>query len=752
MAATAVLSVAASVAIATSALWQRAEAEARRAEASRLVTLGNVALGEERTRALAYAIASLERADTLEGRKLALRALWAGPPMTILPHTYLDVDPCPWGLAFAPDGRHLAVGYGWEASGHGRVFPRGGGPPVRLTGFEGKGGLYQLAFPPDGRRLLAGVGPEIAIWETERWQTERVLSVPGATGAGGYFEPSGESVLTLGWQEIDDTSPGPQRFRCFLHRWPLRGGPPELIGEMTLTEPPGLDVSRGVIAVARGNRVELQRIDSFGKETGRVVARYPDSVGPFGVAAFDPARDRFVLADSSGQLSLWPLDGDGTRPEGRIEGPQRFFRAAFSPDGSFLAQTGRDEAAWLWDLDGPSGTHPLRLGRNGFQLNNIAFGPDGRWIATAGFGHGAALWPLTLPYCRILRGHPGGIRYLAFSPDGSRLFTQGVNDGMVLSWDLSGGPAVDPVVVFQTSPEDGWGLSVDPHGRFIICSFGSQVWKVLLGSGGPSRLEGFPVPMAAVDPAGRLAASSAVLSADRSHIVVVLDLDTGQRWEIEPPGEGHVSGWRFDARGRLLVARGGIVSRWDPTTKEAEILARDTGVMPSGGVWGGASAVLPVGDGRRLFLSDADGEVLILDLETGSRTPLPARPQGWVTFDAAGSVLISGSKVGEISVGPIFTEEPHLLLGHEPGGYIHPSVSPDGRWIASISESDNVVRLWPMPDLSKPPLHTLPYEELMARLTALTNLRAMPDEESHTGYSIEPDFTAYHGWENVPTW
>jgi hypothetical protein len=57
-----------------------------------------------------------------------------------------------------------------------------------------------------------------------------------------------------------------------------------------------------------------------------------------------------------------------------------------------------------------------------------------------------------------------------------------------------------------------------------------------------------------------------------------------------------------------------------------------------------------------------------------------------------------------------------------------------------------------MPDLSKPPLHTLPYEELMARLTALTNLRAMPDEESHTGYSIEPDFTAYHGWENVPTW
>ena len=57
-----------------------------------------------------------------------------------------------------------------------------------------------------------------------------------------------------------------------------------------------------------------------------------------------------------------------------------------------------------------------------------------------------------------------------------------------------------------------------------------------------------------------------------------------------------------------------------------------------------------------------------------------------------------------------------------------------------------------MPDTTQPPLHTLPYEELMAKLSALTNLRAVPDEESHTGYSIEPDFTAYHGWEEVPTW
>jgi hypothetical protein len=57
-----------------------------------------------------------------------------------------------------------------------------------------------------------------------------------------------------------------------------------------------------------------------------------------------------------------------------------------------------------------------------------------------------------------------------------------------------------------------------------------------------------------------------------------------------------------------------------------------------------------------------------------------------------------------------------------------------------------------MPDLSKPPLHTLPYEELMAQLEALTNLRVVPDDESSTGYRVEADMDAYRGWATTPEW
>ena len=97
--------------------------------------------------------------------------------------------------------------------------------------------------------------------------------------------------------------------------------------------------------------------------------------------------------------------------------------------------------------------------------------------------------------------------------------------------------------------------------------------------------------------------------------------------------------------------------------------------------------------------------------------------------------------------GPASGEEPHLLFGHA-GPVTAMAVSPDGCWIASAS--DDSVRLWPMPDVAEPPFHTLPYEELMAKLRALTNLEVVEDESSTTGYHVEVG--PFPGWEDVPTW
>ncbi len=91
--------------------------------------------------------------------------------------------------------------------------------------------------------------------------------------------------------------------------------------------------------------------------------------------------------------------------------------------------------------------------------------------------------------------------------------------------------------------------------------------------------------------------------------------------------------------------------------------------------------------------------------------------------------------------------DPRLLLfGHE--GLVHEvAVDPRGRRVASGGE-DTTVRVWPMPE--GPPFHTLPHMELLVRLRGVTNLRAVEDRASATGYRIVNG--PFPGWKTVPTW
>ena len=140
----------------------------------------------------------------------------------------------------------------------------------------------------------------------------------------------------------------------------------------------------------------------------------------------------------------------------------------------------------------------------------------------------------------------------------------------------------------------------------------------------------------------------------------------------------------------------------------------------------------------------------VFDLASGATREITSHGNMLLSsaLDASGKILATGGVDGTVRVRLINGEEPHLLLGRT-GPVSSVAVSPDARWIASGSD-DGTIRLWPMPDLSKPPLHTLPHDELPAKLKSLTNLRAVRDPASDTGWKIE--IGPFPGWAVVPDW
>jgi eukaryotic-like serine/threonine-protein kinase len=161
---------------------------------------------------------------------------------------------------------------------------------------------------------------------------------------------------------------------------------------------------------------------------------------------------------------------------------------------------------------------------------------------------------------------------------------------------------------------------------------------------------------------------------------------------------------------------------------------------------------------RRLALTGAPvagremqkcGQLQTLDLASGATKPVGSFGACLGTWPAALSGEIAAVPGPDgVLVGRLSGDAAQLLVGHE-GPIRAVAVSPDGRWVATSGE-DNTLRLWPMPDLTKPPLHTLPHDELLAKLKSLTNLRVVRDPKSQAGWRIH--VAPFPGWKDVPTW
>jgi eukaryotic-like serine/threonine-protein kinase len=290
------------------------------------------------------------------------------------------VNPSPFSLAFAPEGRVLAMAVGHEVHVV-RVDRSLSGDTVA----EGPEPIRQLAVSADERLLALGRDDgTIVVSDVPSGQILQTLSGHGLAVFGLAFvpRPGGYRLVSVGGDGL------------------IRVWGPE----------PGAEPLHTMIGGARAVYAVAVRPD------GRQIA----SGGEDGmVRTWDPA---------TGQADLTPLDHGA--PVSAL---------AYDPTGTALASGGMDRTVRVWSAT--SGRQRIGPLSHSHQLTSLAFSPNGRQLAGGGgatdMGGKIQIWDASSGAISAEVLCPRGVDSLSFSFDSRRIATCG-SDSVVQVWDATG--------------------------------------------------------------------------------------------------------------------------------------------------------------------------------------------------------------------------------------------------------------------------------------------------------------------------
>jgi WD40 repeat protein/DNA-binding SARP family transcriptional activator len=477
-------------------------------------------------------------------------------------------------------------------------------------------------------------------------------------------------------------------------------------------------------------------------------------------ATFSADGTRLVTAGLDGTARVWDTaSGEAqfilTGHEGQLQ------CAEFSPDGQRLATGGDDGTARIWDL-GPGSTAGQELVRieRDTAVRAVAFSPDGTMLATGSNDGTIELWDAgTGEHLLSLHGSHGDARYLVFSPDGTRLFSEPADAPLPTQlWDLSpdhelltlrAGPSAMPTfgpdgATLAAGTGDGrvlvWDstsgellLNLDGHAAFTTAVFGPDGSRLFsTGSDGTARVRdartgaellalpdyGDSLWGPAFSPDGR---RLAVGTSDGK--VKVWDAATGQELLSL---EGHtdiVTGVAFSPDGRRLAT-----ASWDDT---ARLWDAATGELLATLPHASDAFALAFGpDGTRLAVGERDRRVTIWDV--AADPPVVVRileghtAAAWsVAWSLDGTRLASGSQDGTVRLWDAATGQELLNLAQHTDMVGGVSLSPDGSRLASGGMVDGTVRVY-----------ALRLEELVA-LAQERVTRSLTDDECRRYLHLE---------------
>ena len=288
---------------------------------------------------------------------------------------------------------------------------------------EHQGAVLALALSPDGKTLASGgADRSILLWDTTTWKSRGpLLGHPGDV-MGLAFTRDGAKLASV--CSSPDT--------CAIRLWDVATAQPAgVLGGESLSMFCLSCSSDGQTWACGGHDLKLHMFDVA---TGRERLVIPTDVSRHVRALSFSADGRQIVCGGSGPTRIWDTR-TGEEVPMQIRLPDEL-NPTFLPDGSV--------AGWLYyfgritHCSVPSGEILAAWQTNPGILEGMASSPDGRMLASLGPDGAAKIWA-TLDQRQLasLVGHKGNVYVGAFSPDGKKLFTGGLDDRTIQEWDLT---------------------------------------------------------------------------------------------------------------------------------------------------------------------------------------------------------------------------------------------------------------------------------------------------------------------------
>lgn len=208
---------------------------------------------------------------------------------------------------------------------------------------------------------------------------------------------------------------------------------------------------------------------------------------------FQPQGELAITGGYEGRVIFWPLAAETPAPLRAIEAHQGWIRAmAVSPDGATLATAGNDGAARLWNI--ADGSLVQEFAGHGCHVYNVAFHPDGRSLVSADLKGVLRHWDLASgeelrrldagvlwKYDGGFAADIGGIRGMAFRPDGKELACIGITEvsnafagigsPLAVLFDWEKGEKIQQFVSKDKVKGVGWNVRFHGDG-FVVAAVG----------------------------------------------------------------------------------------------------------------------------------------------------------------------------------------------------------------------------------------------------------------------------------------